>query len=63
MKYKKEFNKWIETAPDWVKSVAQSKTVYQAMFLAFKAEKENKCPDCRCPDGHWVGCPTLDTIR
>lgn len=29
------------------------------MLKAALTEASNKCPDCRCPDGHLAGCQTL----
>ena len=41
-KINKEFHKWLRDREDWVKGIAQSDTVYQAMKLAYEAGKSEK---------------------
>jgi len=41
-KINNEFHKWLRDREDWVKCVAQSNIVYQAMRLAYEAGKKSK---------------------
>jgi len=41
-KVNKEFHKWLRDTEDWVKGVAQSDVVYQAMMLAYEAGKDSQ---------------------
>ena len=46
-KINKEFHKWLRDREDWVKCVAQSDIVYQAMRMAYEAGKESEATNGR----------------